>query len=182
MDHGGEVGQSLSERVERSSWGQLVISGLVLLLVLVQVGTHLPDSPIKSEVGDDANRIVRLLASEQSWGVFAPDPRGTTLDMEARITYEDGSVDVWELPSGGRIVENLRFYRWRKWLERVRSDSYEDIWEPTARWVASEHSGGSSPVARVDLVRFFRTNALTGEQPPLEDFVYFTLDVGVEHR
>jgi hypothetical protein len=169
--------EPLSERIERSSWGQLVISGLVLLLLLAQIGTHLPRSEVRSEVGDASERVIRLLASEQSWGVFAPDPRSTSIGLEARITYADGSGDVWELPSGGRIVENLRYYRWRKWLERARSDAYQDIWDPTARWIADQFDHGPSPVVRVELVRFFRENVLRGEQPPYDEFTYHTLEL-----
>lgn len=172
----------VSERLERSSWGQLAISALVVLLILAQVGTHLPASAVQREVGDASHRIVRLLASEQSWGVFAPDPRRTSIDMEALVTYADGSVDVWELPEGLPVGENLRYYRWRKWLERVRADSYQDIWEPTARWIASQHDDGPSPVVRVELVRYFRDNVVRGEQPPYDQFTYYTLELEAGER
>lgn len=169
--------EPLSERIERSSWGRLLLSAFVVLVLLAQIGTHLPSSALEREVGDSSNRLVRLLASEQSWGVFAPDPRPTSLGFEARITHADGSTEVWELPDGAPLVENLRYYRWRKWLERVRADRYQDIWEPTARWVAEEHDDEDNPVVRVELVRFFRQNELEGRQPPYEQFTYYTLDL-----
>src|SRR3546814_4513463 len=72
------------------------------------------------------------------------NPRSTSLDLEARITYADGSTDTWQVPEGSPIGTNLRYYRWRKWLERIRSDSYRGLWRATAEWVADEHSGGPS--------------------------------------
>jgi hypothetical protein len=84
---------SISERVERSSVGRIVISAGIVLLLLAQVVTHLPsESALHRSVGDRADTAVRLLASEQQWGVFAPDPRRTSLGIEGRITYEDGNI------------------------------------------------------------------------------------------
>jgi hypothetical protein len=123
-----------------------------------------------------ANAAVRLVASEQQWGVFAPDPRTTSLRIEGHVTFADGTTAVWTLPEGARIGANLRYYRWRKWLERVRSDDYTALWDPTARWIADEHSGGPSPVAKVELVRRFHDNTLRGDPLPYREFVYFTYE------
>lgn len=167
----------LSERFERSSVGQLVISVGVVLVLLCEVGTHLPPSALARSVGPTANQVVRLLASEQAWGVFAPNPRTTSLQVEGRVTFADGSTTVWTIPEGPNVGANLRFYRWRKWLERVRSDGYRTIWEPTARWIASLYDDQPSPVVRVDLVRRFRENVLQGTPPPWQEYTYFTLDL-----
>jgi hypothetical protein len=166
---------SLSERFERSVTGRVVISITVLLLVLLEVATHLPtDTALHRSVGDPAHTAIRIAASEQQWGVFAPDPRSTSLRIEGRVTFEDGTTAVWHLPEGPRLGANLRFYRWRKWLERVRSDGLQSLWEPTARWIASEYDGGPSPVAEVQLVRMFHPNTLRGDPPAYDEFVYYT--------
>ena len=170
----------LSERFERSSLGQLVVSIGIVLVLLCEVGTHLPPSALERAVGPTANQVVRLLASEQAWGVFAPNPRPTSLQVEGRVTFADGSTTVWTIPEGPNIGANLRYYRWRKWLERIRSDSYQDIWAPTARWIASLYDDQPSPVVRVDLVRRFHDNVLQGEPPPWQEYTYFTLDLSDE--
>jgi len=167
----------LSERFERSSLGQLIVSVAIVLVLLSEVGTHLPPSSLYRSVGPTANQMVRVLMVQQAWGVFAPNPRTTSLQFEGRVTFADGSTAVWTIADGPTVRANLRFYRWRKWLERIRSDSYRDIWEPTARWIASLYDDEGSPVVRVDLVRRFRDNALTGEQPPYKEFTYFTVDI-----
>ncbi len=164
-----------SERFEGWFPGQVLISIVVGLVLLAEVVTHLPEqSAVEDMLGNEAEYFGRFFGTEQQWGVFAPDPRQTSLGIEARVTYEDGTTDVWTLPEGPRIGANLRYYRWRKWLERVRSDDWRGIWEPTARWIAEEHEGGSSPVATVELVRRFRGNTITGPQAPYEEFTYFT--------
>jgi hypothetical protein len=166
---------SLSERVERSPVAQLLISIAIVLVLLTEIVTHLPSgSAVFRSVGTEANYLIRLVATEQQWGVFAPDPRQTSLRIEGRVTFEDGSTAVWDLPEGPRIGGNFRYYRWRKWLERVRSDDFQSLWDPTARWIASQYDDRASPVARVDLVRLFHANVLTGEQPPYEEFTYYT--------
>ena len=166
---------SWSERLERSRLGRVAVSGVIVVVLLAEVVTHLPgESAIRQSVGDEASYLHRLFATEQRWGVFAPDPRQLSLRIEGRVTFADGSTAVWELPEGPRVGANLRFYRWRKWLERVRADESRDLWEPTARWIARLYEDGPSPVAEVELVRQFRKNAITGEQPRYEEFVYHT--------
>ena len=128
---------ALSERIERSVTGRVVISVAIVLVLLAGVATHLPPgSALHRSLDDRANTAIRLVASEQQWAVFAPDPRSTSLGIEARVTFEDGTTEVWHLPEGPRVGTNLRYYRWRKWLERVRSDDLRILWEPTARWIA----------------------------------------------
>lgn len=168
---------TFSERVERSSTGQLIISAFVVLLLLCEIGTNLPPSAIQAKVLTNARRVNQILLVEQEWGVFAPDPRSASLKLEARVAFADGSNATWHLPDGSPIGSNLRYYRWRKWLERVRSDDYSDIWDTTARWIASLYEDRRSPVVKVQLVRRFHENSLSGEQPPYRSFVYYTLDL-----
>ena len=117
------------------------------------------------------------IGAEQAWGVFAPNPRNTSLELQARVTFADGSTAMWELPHGPVVGGNLRFYRWRKWLERVRSDDYRSLWAPTARWIATEFDDHPSEVVRVELIRRFHRNVVAGEQPPWEEFVYCTVEL-----
>jgi len=166
---------SIGERVERSVVAQIVIGILIVTALLTQLGTHLPESSaVEGKVGASASYVARLGAVESQWGVFAPNPRSTSLKLEGRVTFEDGSTAVWHLPEGGRIGSNFRYYRWRKWLERVRSDDLRNLWEPTCQWIASLYDDYESPVQTVQLVRMFHDNELTGPQPPYQEFVYDT--------
>lgn len=172
----------LSERFEGSVLGRVLISVLVVVVIGLEIATHLPPSALQRAVSEDAGKAVRVLGIEHAWGVFAPDPRSTSIRLEARVTFADGTTTTWTIPEGPRVGSNLRLYRWRKWLERARSDSYRSIWRPTAEWIASIHSDGPSPVARVELVRHHRTNEISGEQPPWEETTYYVLDLTEEGR
>ncbi len=166
---------TLSERAERSPVVRALISTVIVIVLLTEVATHLPGrSAVNQLVATEASHLIRLVGTEQQWGVFAPDPRQTSLKIEGRVTFADGSTAVWELPDGPRVGANLRYYRWRKWLERVRSDDFQGLWDPTARWIASLYDDRASPVATVELVRLFRTNQVAGPQPPYEEFTYYT--------
>lgn len=153
----------LSERFERSGVGRVLLSLLVVLVVGLEVATHLPPSALQRAVREPAGTAVRLLGIEHSWGVFAPDPRSTSLRLEARVTFADGTTTSWTIPDGPRVVANLRYYR--------------SIWRPTAEWIAELHAGGPSPVVRVELVHHHRTNAIDGPQEPWQETTYFTLAV-----
>jgi hypothetical protein len=168
----------LSERIERSKLGQMLLTLVVALLLVLEVLTHLPaDSAVSDRLGTSAGELLAVLGSEQAWGVFAPNPRDTSIALEGRVTFADGSTAVWTLPHGPIVGGNLRFYRWRKWLERVRSDDQRELWEPTARWIASLYDDGPAPVVEVELVRRFHKDLVEGPQPPYEEFTYFTLDL-----
>ena len=98
----------LSERFERSSLGQLVVSVGIVLVLLSQLGTHLPPSALNRAVGPTANQMVRVLASEQAWGVFAPNPRTSSLRVEGRVTFADGSTTVWTgVQTGAELFDRL---------------------------------------------------------------------------
>jgi hypothetical protein len=169
------VSPSIGERIERSVGAQVVIGILIVTALLCQLATHLPgSSALEGEVGPTASRLVRLAAVESQWGVFAPNPRSTSLQLEGRIRFQDGSTAVWHLPDGPRIGSNFRYYRWRKWLERVRSDDFRKLWGPTCQWIASLYDDFESPVDTVQLVRRFHDNTITGEPPPYDVFVYYT--------
>lgn len=169
-------------RFERSIIGRLAISVGVVILLLAQVGTHLPTSALARVVAPPAARAVNMLAWEQTWAVFAPNPRSISLDLEATVTFADGSTARWTVPDGPVVGANLRLYRWRKWLENVRADDSWLLWDPTARWIASLYRNGPSPVVRVDLTRLFHENLAEGPQPPWRAYTFYSLDLSTAAR
>ncbi len=168
-------GATVGERLERSAAGRFAIVVGVTVVLLAEIGTHLPPSSLRRSVAPAASRVAQLSASEQTWSVFAPNPRSVSLTLEAEVTFADGSTATWELPSGSVIGANLRFYRWRKWLESARADAHWLLWDPTARWIASLYQNRGSPVVQVDLIRRFHQNVIDGPQPPWQAYTYHTL-------
>ena len=166
---------SVGEQIERKVPAQIAIALVIVAALLAQAVTHLPGgSAVEDELGPSANYLTRLGGVEAQWGVFAPNPRRSSLKIEGRVTFEDGSTAVWHLPEGARVGGNLRYYRWRKWLERARSDDFRILWEPTCQWIASLYDEYDAPVESVELIRMFHENRVVGEQPPYDEFVYHT--------
>jgi len=174
------AGERLGERIERSLVGHIAIVVGIVVVLVAEVGTHLPASSLRQSLQPTAQRVAQLTATEQTWAVFAPDPRRVSLDLYADITFEDGTTERWTLPEGPIIAANLRFYRWRKWIESARADAQWRLWDPTARWIASLYDGRTSPVARVDLVRRFHDNVIDGPQPPWRTYTYYSLHLALE--
>ena len=91
----------------------------------------------------------------QGWDMFAPDPLAINVDVEAEVTFRDGSRVTWVFPRMEELsyVERYRKERYRKWRERVRGDAFRTTWPDTARYVARLHDRPDHPVAAVALMR-----------------------------
>jgi hypothetical protein len=172
---------SLPERVEQSLVVRIVVSVAVVVLVGAQIISHVPEGVIDDDLRttwrEPAQKIQRLTTTEMQWGVFAPEPRRTSLKLGAVVEFADGSTASWSVPQGAVLGTNLRFYRWRKWLERVRSEDYRSLWRPTAAWIATLYADRASTVTSVTLVRWHRDNRIEGPQEPYERTEYYTLDL-----
>ena len=143
---------SPQQRFEESRVGRALISLFLTITVLSLVIWNMPDSYLRATVQPFVTPYVALVGLDQSWRIFAPDPRQTSLFIHARIEYDDGSESRWELP-GGDLIGPYRSYRWRKWADQVRQDDNAEMWEPTARYLASLHTAGGRTPIRVTLVR-----------------------------
>lgn len=172
-----------SERIERSPAGRALLSVLVLAILGGIAVWNLPHSELRARLVPVVEPYMHAAGLDQDWGVFAPDPRRITLELQARITYDDGTTETWLVPHGGRLLGAYRFYRWRKWIEYARGDAYEHLWRPTAEWVAREHATGARTPVEVVLVRRWYDIPPPGsgrEPTPWNEFEYFTLEVTPE--
>src|SRR3546814_12377306 len=69
----GERALPLSERQERSSRFQLLISILVVLVLPAEICTHLPSSAIEADLGKPANQIIRIVPPTHAPGQNGKD-------------------------------------------------------------------------------------------------------------
>jgi hypothetical protein len=165
------------ERIERSPAGQAVIALLCLCLVVVVVLWNLPAGRPRDGVRPVVAPAVQAIGLEQDWALFAPDPRSFSVGVYADITYRNGRVKRWAPPQGGLFLAPYRTYRWQKYVERLRADSYAGLWEPTARWVARQAGGD---VVRVVLTRTFRDVVKPGDgrqRPATGTYAFYTLEL-----
>lgn len=167
----------MSQRLERSPRGQVFLTLVMAVIVAAVLVWNMPAGRARDALLPVAGRIVQPVGLEQDWGLFAPEPRGSSVSMFATITHRDGRTERWEPPEGGLFLAPYRTYRWQKFVERLRADDYERMWNPTARWIARQAGPG---VTRVVLTRRFRPVVVPGEdgpRPAAELFSYFTLEL-----
>lgn len=169
---------SPQQAFESSTFGRAVISLFLTITVLSIVIWNMPNSYLRSVLQPIVTPYVAVVGLDQSWRIFAPNPRQTSLTVHARIEYDDGSASRWELP-GGEIVGPYRSYRWRKWADQMRLDDNSEMWEPTARYLASLHSTGGRTPTTVTLVRRWAdVPALrSGDEAEWQEFDFYVLDV-----
>jgi len=150
------MGPRWQERVEASWVGRSVISAFLLVTLAFLIAVNLFDSEIKRDVTRVGRPYLNALGLDQMWGVFAPDPRRTDVDLIARITYEDGTKRDWHYPREGPLFAAYWDYRWRKWAKWMVVYSRQDLRQPLAAWLAKrERALGREPL-RVVLVARWR--------------------------
>jgi hypothetical protein len=169
---------SPQQRFEETRLGRGVISLFLTITVLSIVIWNMPDSYLRATVQPIVTPYVALVGLDQSWRIFAPDPRQTSLFIHARIEYDDGSESRWDMPAGD-VIGPYRSYRWRKWADQVRQDARSAMWEPTARYLASLHTADGRTPTRVTLVRTWADVPALGSGDAAEwhEFEYFIYEL-----
>ncbi len=143
----------LQERIESSAAGQIALSLFIVVTLAAVIVTNLPESLLRRNLSKVADPYLEATGLDQNWRIFAPHPRQTSLRLEARVRYEDGSVVAWQLPAGGDVVGAYWDYRWRKWLENVTVDpEREALWRPAAMFAARQVRGPDRMPDSVTLV------------------------------
>lgn len=160
-----------------------IIGSVVILVGLIfALWYPLPDSAVKRAVPSWWVPATEFLGLQQNWAMFAPDPPGETVVVEAVVTDASGKSVVVRAPVPDPVFGSVYSERWRKWQERIRPPiaSAVESWPKAARWFArrAEEAGMSDPV-RVELRRNWVVSDLM-EQPKDHSthlFVFFTYDV-----
>jgi hypothetical protein len=109
----------LQERLEARATGRAAISVFLVVTLAAIAVTNLPESYLRRQGSQAAQPYLEATGLDQSWRVFAPEPRRTSLRLAARVRYLDGSSAVWRPPAGDDVIGAYWDYRWRKWLENV---------------------------------------------------------------
>ncbi len=139
----------LQRRLETSLAGEVLISGFVLILVLVNLVWNLPPSEIQRRVMPVLEPLASLTGLGQSWAMYAPDPvrRGEVLDVV--VTMADGSNRVWT-PTGDDHVTFFVWCHWHKLKETAVRN--EDLRAGIASWVVRELTEPSEHPVRVEMI------------------------------
>jgi len=146
--------------------------------------TNLPAWSVPRPIAKVAQPYLNATGLDQRWNMFAPAPRTEILYLEARVEFADGHVTVWRPPTGDPLLGGYRDAHWRKFVEHAvvrpgNSDAWPQLWDPLARYVASQETHeGSRPVS-VTLVKRSAFELPPGgrgpDRTPFREVPYYTL-------
>ena len=182
---GGAPGRevSIQQRLESSRAGRWFVSAFLVAIVGGIVVTNLPDGTVQRDLAKVTQPYVNATGLDQRWDMFS-NPRTEILYLEARVEHADGSVTVWRPPTNGSLLGSYRDAHWRKFVEHAvvrpgNSEAWPQLWEPLARYVASQQANEGSPPVSVTLVkRSAFTLPPDGSRPgrrPFREEAYYTL-------
>lgn len=161
---------------------RMIGSIFILVGLIFALWYPLPDSAVKRAVPSWWVPATEFLGLQQNWAMFAPDPPGETVVVEAVVTDASGKSVIVRSPVPNPIFGSVYSERWRKWQERIRPPipSAVESWPNAARWFVkqAEEAGMRDPV-KVELRRNWVVSKLM-EQPVDRSthlFVFFTYDV-----
>lgn len=149
---------------DHASWKRAFLNGFIILQLYVIVFWGMPGSRFRNLMVQLVEPYVIKLGLWHSWDMFSPDPLAVNFNLEAHITFADGSLRIWEFPRMEKlgVWERYQKERFRKWRERVRQDVYRAVWDDTARYIARQVHDPANPPVKVVLVRHW------GSIPPPE--------------
>jgi hypothetical protein len=172
----------LQQRLESHRSGRWLISGFLVITVGGIAVANMPDGALKDDLAEVVQPYMQVTGLDQRWDMFS-NPRTQLIYLEARVTHADGTVSVWRPPTGEPLLASYRDTHWRKLVEHAvpmgNADTWPGLFEPLARYAASQVEGGSPPV-EVTLVKRSSLNLPPGDGPERTPFVeepYFTLSL-----
>jgi len=171
----------LQERVESSPSGRALITGVLIFILASLVAANIPNtSYLQRKLNSIVEPVRDSVGLDQTWSVFAPEPRRQTFALNAQIKYNDGTSETWTVPTGDPFIAEYRVYHWQKWSEYARADDTPWLWEPFAAWVARTHNSATRHPVQVILVRRWFDLNPPGSHPsrgPWHEYTYYSLAV-----
>lgn len=137
------------ERFEQTRVGEIAISVLVALILIVAVAWSMPDSAIRRSAVPVVEPLAVTAGLDQAWYMFAPDPYRRLEVVEVRVETVDGEERVWSFPLGG-VLGQFTWYRWHKVKEQ--SVRRPEIRADVTRWAARRLLDPSDYPAQVSMV------------------------------
>ena len=143
----------LQGRLEEHLLGRALLSGVILAVLAAILVINLPTSRLRYDAFPVVEPVLDITGLGQSWNLFAPNPRKSTLRLAARMTYSDGATFEWHHPESDPVVGPYRVYRWQKFADNLAQGKRPDLWPAMAEWLARNHRRGGEAPSRVVLVK-----------------------------
>lgn len=132
--------------------GRRIISTFVVILLGAMLVSVAPDSELIRLTVPFRQPITDVTGLSQNWNLFAPNPRASTLRLEARLNYADGTNATWSPPDFDRLVGAYRSFRWRKWGTNVMRWTNVPLRASAALYIAETNRRGREFPTHVLLV------------------------------
>lgn len=97
-----------------------LVNTFIICYLFVAWSWNLPSGSFRRRVAQKLGPIVRWLGLWHSWSMFAPEPILVDRKMAVELTYDDQSVDAYDLPYIGD------YSRWRSFLS-IRDRKYQAV-------------------------------------------------------
>ena len=141
---------TVRRRFERTLAGEVLISGLVALILVIGVTWNLPESEAKRQLTPVLRPIASAAGLEQSWRMYAPEPIRRLEHVEVRVTTADGDIRVWTNERGDPVIGVYAWYHWQKLKENLVREP--EIRAGVAHWVVQQLTGRSEEATRVEMI------------------------------
>jgi hypothetical protein len=169
-----------SERLERSRTGRILLGVFLAATLVGLLVINAPASVTKRGLMTVAGPYLSALGLEQGWGVFSPNPRPFSLEVEARILDRDGTTRVAPI-TADRGLGEYTDYRWQRWADRMATGpDNQAMWAPYCQWLAAqERDAGRHPI-RIALVNHRADTLPPGPGPshgPTTEREFFAIGV-----
>ena len=177
-DHVDTVG--FWANLKQGKVGQALISGGLILTLAAMFAAIMPASAIKSALLVPAQPYLNALGMGEDWGVFAPNPRQEVIYATGVLAYSDGTRSTWSFPVRPGIMA-YSDYRWQKFEEHVRLDSFKGLWKPFSEYLVTHEATPGKKVVQVGLARRWADINPPGKSPslsPWKQYMYSVMNVG----
>jgi hypothetical protein len=168
-----DTARGLQQRLESSRAGRWLISAFLVATVGGIVVPCLPDGERQRQLARVTQPYMNATGLGERWAMFS-SPRAEVLYLEAHVEHADGSVTVWRPPTGEPLLAGYRDTHWRKFVEhavpRGNPEGWPRLWEPLARYAASQQSDERSPPVLVTLVKRSAVSLPPGDGPDRTQF------------
>jgi hypothetical protein len=152
-----EDGEVLPSRIVLSLW--------LVGIVVVMIAGNFYTTGLQGTIRTATQPVRTITGLNQGWGVFAPNPRGTSQYVDGRVDFADGTSTTYLIPKR-RGLGAYADYRWHKYQERIFPDKGAYLWPVYAEYLADRaRADGRNPV-RVALIRRWSDPLPPGPGPP----------------
>lgn len=169
----GRIGVRLERLAPVQTAGSLLMMAFIAFLLL----WNLPAGAPSQDLSPVVSPVIYALGMEQYWQLFAPDPRHSTLELRARISFADKRVKVVALPHYGTLFDSYRSYRWHELEPEICFNDDKGLREAASLWLARQEGPGVRTVALKCADQLVEPPGSTGPPPAPKVWYPYTLVV-----